>query len=128
MINLRIAPTSRWLRCLGAATVACLLVGPAWADAPNYQDLFRSKALKCIHPTLTVDKATLETIKGPETSGEVTTVRLKVYYEGWMKKNVMESDLLIRQAGSIRQMRVKVLSDTGAAHKPCALESNWADF
>jgi hypothetical protein len=102
--------------------------GAASAAEVNYTDAFRAKALKCIHPTVNPEKATVEIEKPAETKGELTTVRLKAYYEGFMKKHSMEADLIVRQAGSIRQMKVKVLADTGPAHKPCALEQNWQDF
>jgi hypothetical protein len=120
------------LRLLSGASVAFatafMMAAPAGADTIKYDDLFRTQALKCIHPTLNVDKATVEILKGPDTAGDVTTVRLKAFYEGWTKKNVMESNLMVRQAGSIRQMSIKILSDTGAAHKKCDLEGGWKDF
>jgi hypothetical protein len=119
-----------WIRkgAVGAVVVACMIAAPASADPTRYEDLFRTVGLKCVHPTLNVDKATVEILKGPDTSGDITTIRLKAYYEGWVHKNVLESDLIIRQAGSIRQMSIKVLSDTGAPHKKCDLESGWKDF
>ena len=118
----------RWPSAVLALAVGCMIAGAAGAADTKYDELFRTKGLKCIHPTLNVDKATVEILKGPTTAGDVTTVRVKAYYEGWMKKNVMESDLMIRQAGSIRQMSIKVLSDSGSAHKPCDLEKGWKDF
>jgi len=66
--------------------------------------------------------------KGPETQGDTTTVRMKAFYQGLLKKDSIEANLIIRQAGSIRQMKVQVLADTGPAHKPCGLEQNWQDF
>jgi hypothetical protein len=113
---------------IAAVAMGCMIVGTASAADIKYDDLFKTRALKCIHPTLNVDKATVEILKGPTTAGDVTTVRVKAYYEGWMKKNVMESDLMIRQAGSIRQLSVKVLSDSGSPHKACELENGWKDF
>jgi hypothetical protein len=121
--------TAKRLGALAIVAAGVAVSMPSYAaDAPNYGDLFRAKALKCIHPTLNVDKATVEILKGPTTAGEITTVRVKAYYEGWLKKNVMESDIMVRQAGSIRQMMVKVLADSGSAHKKCDLEDNWKDF
>ena len=117
-----------WLG-FASGLVACLVTGTSLAaDTIDYTDLFRTRAIKCIHPTVNPEKATVETLKGPETKGDTTTVRFKAYYEGWLKKHSMESELMIRQAGSIRQMQIKVLDDTGPAHKPCELETNWKDF
>ena len=112
-----------------SAAIVCLLAGssPA-ADAVNYTDLFRTRAIKCIHPTVNPEKATVETVKEPETKGDTTTVHVKAFYQGLFKKDSMEANLIIRQAGSIRQIKVQVLSDTGPAHKECALEQNWQDF
>ena len=39
-----------------------------------------------------------------------------------------EADLMIRKSGTIRQMKIKVLSDTGTALASCDLEKNWKDF
>jgi len=109
--------------------VVCLFAGssPA-AEGVNYIDLFRTRAIKCIHPTVNPEKATVETVKEPEAKGDTTTVRVKAFYQGLLKKDSMEADLMIRQAGSIRQMKIQVLSDTGSVHKPCTLEQNWQDF
>jgi hypothetical protein len=112
-----------------SAAVVCLFAGssPA-AEGVNYIDLFRTRAIKCIHPTVNPEKATVETVKEPEAKGDTTTVRVKAFYQGLLKKDSMEADLMIRQAGSIRQMKIQVLSDTGSVHKPCTLEQNWQDF
>jgi hypothetical protein len=125
IMNMPAITTQLWLSAL---LVGSLCIKPAYAETINYTELFRTKALGCIHPTVNLEKATVEMEKDPSTTGEVTTARIKVYYEGWMKKQVMESDLMVRQAGSIRQMRVAVLSDSGSAHAGCALEKNWSDF
>ena len=120
--------SAKALLWLSAVVVGSLCIQPVHADTINYAELFRAKALGCIHPTVNLAKATVEVTKDPSTSGEVTTVRVKAYYEGWLKRQVIESEILVRQAGSIRQMRVNVLSDTGNAHSHCALESGWSDF
>jgi hypothetical protein len=105
--------------------MVCLMAGSSLAaDTANYTDLFRTRAIKCIHPTVNPEKATVEISKGPETQGDATTVRVKAFYQGLLKKDAMEADLIIRQAGSIRQMKVQLLSDTGPAHKPCALDAD----
>jgi|SRR5579875_2586217 len=94
----------------------------------DYAGLFRDHALKCLHPTVHADKARIEVVKGPEQHGDVSTVRLKVFYSGLIKKHAMDADLLVRQAGSIRQMKVQVLADTGTELHRCGLTTNWVDF
>ena len=105
-----------------------LNLAPARAADIDYAKLFRERVLKCLHPTAHPDTATVEVVKGPEAQGEISTVRLKVFYSGLIKKHSMDADLMIRQAGSIRQMKVNVLSDTGAEISRCDLTKNWADF
>jgi hypothetical protein len=63
--------------------VVCLFAGssPA-AEGVNYIDLFRTRAIKCIHPTVNPEKATVETVKEPEAKGDTTTVRVKAFYQG----------------------------------------------
>ena len=108
---------------------ALLAATSARADqAINYPELFRLNAIKCVHATVNPDKATVEVLKGPDTVGEITTVRVKAYYDGLIRKNVMEAELMVRKAGSIRQMMIKVLSDSGTAVLGCDLEKTWKDF
>jgi hypothetical protein len=125
IIDMPVIKTQLWLSAL---IVGSLCIKPVHAETINYTEIFRTKALGCIHPTANLEKATVEIEKDPSTTGEVTKARIKVYYEGWLKRQVMESELLVRQSGSIRQMRVTVLSDTGSAYASCALEMNWSDF
>lgn len=117
------------LRILAAAAaLAVLAAPPARAADPDYVTLFRQKVLKCLHPTVNFDKATVEVSKGPDKVGETTTVRFKTFYDGLVRKNSMETEMMIRQSGSIRQMMVKPLADTGTGGGRCALEKSWADF
>lgn len=109
-------------------TATALAAGPARAADIDYIQLFRTKAIKCIHPTVNVDKATVEISKPAETKGETTTVRIKTFYAGMIKNNAMETEMTIRQAGTIRQMMIKQLSDTGTGMASCAMEKNWVDF
>ena len=108
---------------------ACLAATAASAADPvNYTELFRTKAIKCLHSTVNPDKATVEIVKPAEKAGEITTVRVKAFYDGLIRKNTLEADLMIREAGSIRQMRIKTLSDSAAAVGSCDLEKGWKDF
>lgn len=113
-----------------AVSFGLVLAGaPAVAeDAPNYAEMFKMNAIKCVHPTAKLEKASAEISKPAETAGDITTVRIKAFYEGLIKKNTMEADLMIRKSGTIRQMKIKVLSDTGTALASCDLEKNWKDF
>lgn len=44
------------------------------------------------------------------------------------RKHSLDANLMVREAGSIRQMKVNVLADTGAELHRCALTKNWVDF
>ena len=101
---------------------------PARASDLNWVELFRSQAVRCMHKTVNPDKANIEIIKAPATVGDITTVRIKTYYDGLTKKNVMETEMMVRQAGSIRQMKINPLSDTGTALAHCEMEKIWRDF
>jgi hypothetical protein len=127
---MRRSPRHRAIARLTAAVLALAtcVSGARAADTVDYAGLFRSKVIKCIHPTVNLDKTTIETLKGAETSGDITTVRFKVYYDGLLKKNSMDVDFMVRQAGSIRQMRAKVLADSGTTLTKCGMEANWVDF
>lgn len=101
---------------------------PKAAEALDYAELFRTRGLNCMHPTVDAAKATVEVTKGPTSEGDVTTVRVKAFYAGLMKRNVLEADVMVRRSGSIRQMRIAPLSDTGTGARRCGMEKAWADF
>jgi hypothetical protein len=129
---------SRWedtLKAIRKIYVACLLgllpaliVGQsARADDPNIESVVKSKILTCLHPTINAGKASVES-QPSKKSGDTTTTRVKVFYEGLLKKNSLEMDVLVRESGSIRQLKVNVLSDSGVSVKACGLTKEWADF
>ena len=111
-----------------AALAGFSAASPAKAADLNWVELFRTQVLKCMHGTVNTEKAQIEVIKGPETAGEITTVRLKTYYDGMIRRNVMETDLIIRQSGSIRQMKINNLADSGTTLTHCDMEKTWRDF
>lgn len=115
---------------LGGVFVAlsCWLGAPAQAAEIDYTKLVRERVLHCLHPAAHADTAKVEVVKPPQVNGDISTVRLKVFYSGMIKKHSLDLDLLIRQAGSIRQMKVDVLADTGTELRKCELTNNWVDF
>ena len=122
-----------WLRfaLIGlGATMSILPSSSAVADtAPvDYVELFKTKIMPCLHPTVKSDSLSVELRKEPATSGEITTARVEAFYAGLIKKNSLQVDIMVRQAGSIRQFQVKVLSDTSMMHGSCDLTTNWKDF
>lgn len=123
-------PTPRFTTALtlGAAIAGFVAATPAKAADLNWVELFRTQVLKCMHGTVNTEKAQIEVIKGPETAGEITTVRLKTYYDGMIRRNVMETDLMVRQSGSIRQMKINNLADSGTSLSHCDMEKTWRDF
>jgi hypothetical protein len=128
--NIKVAA---WLRLaligFGAA-VSILHLSSAVADtAPvDYVELFKTKIMPCLHPTVKADSVSVELRKEPATSGDVTTARVEAFYAGLIKKNSIQADIMVRQSGSIRQLQVKVLSDTSMMHGSCDLTTNWKDF
>jgi hypothetical protein len=113
---------------LGAFALSVSMAAADSAPPVDYVGLFRTKVLPCVHPTVEADKATIELRKEATTSGDITTARVGAFYAGLIKKNSMEVDIMIRQSGSIRQLKINVLSDTSAVHGSCDLTKNWADF
>jgi hypothetical protein len=111
---------------LGLAA-ALLLGAAAPAGGMDYAALFRSRVLPCIHPTADPKRTGVEVEAPATTSGEITTVRIKARYPGLIFRNDMELELMIRQSGPIRQMKVVVLSDTGVAGH-CDIEAGWHEF
>ncbi|MBV9757199.1 MAG: hypothetical protein JO047_09110 [Alphaproteobacteria bacterium] len=118
-----------------AALGAMLVALPGWAGQTparaadlDYTKLVRERVLHCLHPAAHADTATVEVAKPAEVNGDISTVRLKVFYSGIIKKHSLDLDLMVRQAGSIRQMKVNVLADTGAEMRKCELANNWVDF
>ena len=107
---------------------SALSVGaPAHAEDVSASTLVKDKILNCLHPTANAAKATIEA-QAPKTESDITTTRVKVYYEGMIKKNSLEMDVLVRASGSIRQFKANVLSDTGVSMKPCEMTKTWTDF
>jgi hypothetical protein len=104
--------------------------GPVRAADPaiDYVAIAKAKVLKCLHPTVKPDGATAEITKPTVTEGDVSTTRIKMFYSGMIKKNSVELEILVRKAGSIRQMRVNVLADTATEVGSCNLTKNWVDF
>lgn len=119
------------MAALGGLVVglSCLAgVAPAGAAEIDYTKVVRERVLHCLHPGAHADTAKVEVEKPAEVKGDISTVRLKVFYSGMIKKHSMDLDLMVRQAGSIRQMKVDVLSDTGTELRKCELTNNWVDF
>jgi hypothetical protein len=110
------------LHPLGAAAET---TSPASLD---YVEIFKTKIFPCIHPTVKTDTLKVELSKDAATSGDITTARVQAFYQGLINKNSMQVDIMVRQAGSIRQLKANVLSDTSALHGSCELVKDWKDF
>lgn len=120
---------------LGRYAVICAVGCIAFASSAlpasarvAYEEILISRVLPCLHPTARRENARVEQVTGPITTGEMTRSRHKIYYQGLIRRNVAEVELLIRQSGSIRQMMVNVLSDSAPSTIPCSLTSRWTDF
>src|ERR1700739_5018068 len=109
-------PIVRALCGLGALCGAMLMASLATAAEPDYVGLFKTRVLPCLHPTVKADQATVEVRNGATPPVDTTTIRREAVYPGMAMKNSPEADLLVRQPGSIRQLKVNVLSDTSSVH------------
>ena len=109
----------RSLRLLGLISSICLAMAlPATAaDSDNVLSFVQKELLKCIHPTMKVDKAKVEIDKPTVTEGDTSTTRVRVFYEGMVKKNTMLVEVA-EKAGKPRLVKVQVLEDTGTGHSP----------
>lgn len=120
---------ARTILLTASVVVAALSTGTtARAQATNYAELFRTNVIKCVHPTVNPAKAKVTILKTSPVVDYVTTMRVKATYEGIVKTNTMEADFMIRQSGSIRQMKVKVLADSSPGILGCSIEKDWKDF
>ena len=109
----------RSLRLLVLISSVCLAMAlPATAaDSDNVLSFVQKELLKCIHPTIKVDKAKVEIDKPTVTEGDTSTTRVRVFYEGMVKKNTLLVEVT-EKAGKPRLVKVQVLEDTGTGHSP----------
>ena len=109
----------RSLRLLVLISSICLAMAlPATAaDSDNALSFVQKELLKCIHPTIKVDKAKVEIDKPTVTEGDTSTTRVRVFYEGMVKNNTMLVEVM-EKAGKPRLVKVQVLEDTGTGHSP----------
>jgi hypothetical protein len=129
--KIAVAPRLRFAALGLGMAVSILPWSPAVADTPSpvdYVELFKTKIMPCLHPTVKSDSLSVELRKEPATSGDITTARVEAFYAGLIKKNSLQVDIMVRQSGSIRQLQVKVLSDTSMLHGSCDLTTSWKDF
>ena len=130
MLSHHATPRTRRLTGLVCAILGslCLSGNARAAEDIDYAAIFKTHILRCLHATANVDKTVVEIMKGPTHSGDTDTTRLKVFYPGMLTKKSMELDVMVRRAGSIRQLKVNVLADTGMEVGSCGLTKQWADF
>ena len=117
----------RTLVCSACALLVSLATAQSTGSV-DYVELFRTKVLSCVHPTVQPEKATIKVQKDSVHSGDTSTTRMAAFYPGLIKKNAMQVDVIVRESGSIRQMRINVPSDTSALQANCPLANNWVDF
>jgi len=107
----------RSLRLLVLISSVCLAMALPAAAADNVVTFVQKELLKCIHPTIKVEKAKVEIDKPTVTEGDTSTTRVRVFYEGVVKKNSMLVEVM-EKAGKPRLVQVQVLEDTGTGHSP----------
>jgi len=107
----------RSLRLLVLISSVCLAMALPAAAADDAVTFVQKELLKCIHPTIKVEKAKVEIDKPTVTEGDTSTTRVRVFYEGAVKKNTMVVEVA-EKAGKPRLVKVQVLEDTGTGHSP----------
>ena len=108
----------RSLRLLVLISSVCLTMAfPALASDNDILSFVQKELLKCIHPTINVDKAKVEIDKPTVVEGDTSTTRVRVFYEGIVKKNTMVIEIMER-AGKPPLVKTRILEDTGTGHAP----------
>ncbi len=109
----------RSLRLLVLISSICLAMAlhATAADSDNVLSFVQKELLKCIHPTISVEKAKVEIDKPTVTEGDTSTTRVRVFYEGMVKKNTMMVEVM-EKTGKPPLVKVQVLEDTGTGHSP----------
>ncbi len=107
----------RSLRLLVLISSACLAMALPAAASENVLSFVQKELLKCVHPTIKVDKAKVEIDKPTVTEGDTSTTRVRVFYEGMVKKNTMVVEVM-EKAGKPPLVKVQILEDTGTGHSP----------
>ena len=111
---------------IGSACLAMVLPTRASADAVSF---VKTELLHCLHPTVKADKAQVEIDKPTATEGDTRTTRVRVFYEGLVKKNSMLVEVM-EKAGKPPLVKAKVLEDTGTGHAPTCkyLQEGWQEM
>jgi hypothetical protein len=120
----------RSLSLLVLIGIACLAMAlPTVASAADAVSFVKTELLHCIHPTVNVDKAQVEIDKPTVTEGDTSITRVRVFYEGWIKKDSMLVDVM-EKAGTPPLVRAKVIEDSGTGHAPnCKYtEEGWQEM
>jgi hypothetical protein len=118
------------LLLLGLSCVASAFAASARAEdnAQLIEQLSRTRILTCLHPTVNTSTAIVELGARTPSGVDTTQQRVKVFYDGLIRKNALEMDVLLRASGTIRQFRVNVLSDTSPVLVGCPLTKGWTDY
>src|SRR5712664_3991649 len=91
---------------------ACLAMTFPAAASVDVLSFVQKELLHCIHPTVKVDKAKIEIDKPMVTEGDTSTTRVRVFYDGVLKKNTMVVEIA-EKAGKPPLVKAQVLEDTG---------------
>ncbi len=103
----------------------------AWAADFDFLNFAKQTILPCAHPTAPIEKAKLEFAKEPKEEGNLTKTRVKIFYEGWLKKNAMLVEIVLRKCceGALL-VKVEVLEESaGTGTMQCKYFSGgWFDI
>ena len=118
------------------SVILAVLIGSTWlamacpvAASVDAVSFVKTELLHCIHPTVKADKAQVEVDKPTVTEGDTSTTRVRVFYEGLVKKNTMLVEVMEKEAKP-PLVRAKVLEDTGTGHAPTCkyLQEGWQEL
>jgi hypothetical protein len=100
----------------------------------DFEQFARLEVLRCVHPTVDFQKATVALIGKPShEEGGITRGKVKLDYRGWLRNNSMTIEISLK-AGSPRMVRVAILNDSSGTNKvdciiqSCAYIEGWQEI
>jgi hypothetical protein len=106
-----------------------VLGGTAMAANFDFMGFAKGTFLNCAHPTTDVAKAKFEFDKEPAQDAadpQITKARVKIFYEGWVKKNSMTVDIFYLETPSLKLVHCEVLEESsGTGEGSCKYTSGW---
>ena len=100
----------------------------------DFEKFARKEVLRCMHPTVDLNKAAAALIGEPKREdGGITRAKVKIDYHGWMRNNSMTVEISIRESNP-KMVRVSVLNDSsgiskvGCVVQSCSYVEGWQEI